>query len=131
MNPIYSLEVNSDQAKTVIHALDFFSRIGMCQIEEIESFLAWNGVIRDSNKREQIRYFCDQIKLLLGHPINGHAGIAQEEVPKTCRIAYDIQCVLRKQVADTERKDEFNVWHYDPMHIVKDVPLAKCTVKEQ
>lgn len=126
----YRLELNSEQARTVIQALDLFSRIGMGQIEEIEHFLFWNGIlgVDDLGKKEQIRNLCNQIKILLGHPINGHAGIAQEQVPRICRLAWDIQCVLRQKVAGAEGEGAHSVWHHDPLHIVKDVPLAKCQV---
>lgn len=134
--PSYHLEVNSEQAHAIIKALDLFSRIGMGQMEEVEHFLSWHGVLdlRDEStvtKRDEIRSLCDQIKVLLGHPVNGHYGIAQEAVPKACRIAYDLQCVLRQKVAGAEGEGPHSVWHHDPMHLVKDVPLAKCTVTTQ
>ena len=131
----YHLALNPEQAHAVIKALDLCSRIGMGQLEEIEHFLAWNGVF-DMNdpttlaKRDEVRALCDAMKAVLGHPANGSHGITQEAVPRVCRVGYDVQCVLRQVIAREEHEGSHSVWHHDPLHIVSDVPLAKCEVTE-
>lgn len=127
----YRLEMNSEQARAVIAALDLFSRIGMGQLEEIEHFIAWEGVlkIREPHTlimRDALRDLCNQMKAILGHPTNGSWGITNAEVPKRCRVAYDLQCVLRQVVGRHEGEQSHSVWLHDPLHVVKDVPLAKC-----
>ena len=135
--PIYILEMNSEQAHAILAALDFYSRMGMLQIEELASFFKWQGMLNvgtDPNfipRMDAIRAACDQIKQIMGQSLDGHMGIANREVPRICRVGYDLQCVLRQVVAKEEKEHSFSVWHHDPLHIVRDVPLATCTLTQK
>jgi hypothetical protein len=131
----YTLELDSEQAHALVKALDFYSLMGMHQFEEIASFMRWNGQwdLREVNtgvKLRAVERACDELKRAAGHEPNSCYGITCPEVPKVCKVCYDLECVLRQQVARIEKYHKMSTWHHDPMHIVSDVPLAKCTVEE-
>jgi len=41
------------------------------------------------------------------------------------RIAYDLQCVIRADIAERENHPRSSVWHGPPLHTCKSEPLAK------
>lgn len=125
----YQLTLNSEQVNVLIQALDVFSRIGMGQLEIVaESLRDQYQYSIPRNKLQTIEYCLDAAKQALGHDKNSSFGILSPDTPKCSKIAYDIQCVVRQAVAKTENHGNHSVWHGNPLHTVKDVPLAEIKV---
>lgn len=130
----YNLKLTTQQAHVVIQALDLFSRLGMGQFEIVSEVLRDIGVMRYSDadfneKRDSTDALLDELKAVFGHPPNGSLGIMAAVEPS--RIAYDIECVLRKEIAKQEQHGSHSVWHHKPLHTAKTVPLAEVTAEEE
>jgi len=122
----YQLTLSTKQANVLIDALDAYSRIGMGQLEIVaESIIKQYKHKYSPETMNVVRHCMDTAKISLGHPVNGCYGIMGTDTPKSSQIAYDIQCVLRKLVAQQENHGEHSVWHNDPLHADRDTPLAK------
>lgn len=48
-----------------------------------------------------------------------------KELTENGRIAYDLQCVIRQDIAEREGHPRSSVWHGQPLHACKTEPLAK------
>lgn len=117
------LELNDKQARIVINALDIYSRIGMLQLDAVAHLLGDLGLHQDPWK---VKEFFDVIKReLFELPPGANHGICSPKVPDVCKIAYDIQCVIRKDIAERENHPTSSVWRGEPLHTCKAEPLAK------
>lgn len=125
----YTIELDDDHIRVFINAMDLFARIGMGQIEEIANIAMMNDIY-DVNQIEHVRQLCKEIKTGLHIPTNGSMGINSNKVPSQHKIAWDMQCVVRQVVAQVEGHGKHSVWHQDPLHCEKSVPLITCTHKE-
>lgn len=102
-----TIEMNDKQAGVIIDALDMYSRVGMGQLEIIEEFLRmhfWGKFdkYKVSTIFNETRRQISIIKaLVFDHSPNGSWGIFNEEVPQSCREAFDIIQALRKPLAVT------------------------------
>lgn len=131
-NVSYQITLSPKQANVLVEALDVYSRIGMGQLEIVEeSIRKQYGFKYPLNIMDIIRNCLNTAKIALGHPVNGSYGIAGPDTPKSSQIAYDLQCVLRKQIADQENHGSHSVWHHDPLHTAHDVELAEVRVVER
>ncbi|MAE81284.1 MAG: hypothetical protein CMB80_01020 [Flammeovirgaceae bacterium] len=128
-DPIYNLKLSPEHARIVVAALDLYSRIGMGQFEEIPAIFRLDRRI-DRDQLDTVRQLVDAIKeTLFQLPPNASFSICSEkDVLPDYRTAYDIECVLRQQVATIEKHHKMSVWHGDPLHTNKDIPLVKCEV---
>jgi hypothetical protein len=63
------------------------------------------------------------MKRKLGHTYNGSFGIANKEVHDSGKIAYDLECVVRKLLAELNNHEVWSVWRNDPMCLGSE-PLA-------
>jgi hypothetical protein len=126
---MYKLEVELDgiQARVVINALDLFARIHMGQIDAIANVLSEGDYTPE--QIDNVRSLCKEIKTELGHHANGSYGIYNSKVPVDGRAAWDIQCVIRKAIAEVENHSPHSVWHHGSLHAAKEVPLIKCTIQ--
>jgi len=100
--------------------LDFYSRIGIGQFEEIVhgSFIFdWGSPVSWNNQYDQIRHLLDGVKFnLIGMPFNASLGICGPDTPERAKIAYDIQQVVRHRLAwDREPKGGYTVDFDKPM----------------
>ena len=127
--PKYTLTLTSAQARTVIHALDLYSRVGMRQFDSIGSVLTFE-LRRDGEESvdaiQAARQAFTAAKKALGFEPGSSLSI--RGAPRLARIAYDIQQVLRQRVANQESPGGHSVWHDDPLP-TDDHPLATCTVE--
>jgi hypothetical protein len=126
---MYQLELTTEQAKVVIAALDAYSRIHMGQIGIVAEIMTEGSY--DSEDLADVRGLCSDIKEAVGLPTNGSYGIFHPKVPPQAKVSWDIVCVLRQVVARAENHGSHSVWHQDPMHCEKSVPLAKCRFEDQ
>lgn len=122
----YVLTLDPKQARIVIAALDLYSRIGMRQLEEIGSVLstALNRTEEDHVVMRGAGAMFRAAKEILGFGHGESLGIFH--APHAARVAWDIQQVLRKAVADREEHDRMSVWRDAPLPAAHDVPLASC-----
>lgn len=125
----YQLTLNTEQVNVLINALDVFSRIGMGQLEIVAECLRdqYNYTI-PQDKLQCVQLCLDAAKVALGHSESGCYGICSPETPKCSKVAYDIQCVIRQVVAKEECHGTHSVWHGNPLHTLKDVPLCEAKV---
>jgi hypothetical protein len=123
------------QARLLTEALDFYSRIGIGQLEELVNSFRWLCDPRLKDKHHELevaRRMIDSIKLLLFNmPANASYGIYHQEVPECYRAAWDIQKVIKHQLwLDRQAEEgEDSISRYcvdadEPRQSAKDQPLA-------
>jgi len=121
--------IDEYQAKTLIRALDFYSRIGIGQFREIVIAFSWWK--RDEQwvvHRDDVDRLIQEVQWnLTGMPYNASYGIASPETPEKAKIAYDIKQVIRHRLAwDREPKGGMTVDFDSPMKASeKDFPTIK------
>jgi len=107
--PAYELANLSEiQARTLVEALDLFSRIQIGQLEEILS-MARMGSIPHRDERtvsarieevEEAEVLLNEVKrLLTGHSPNASFGILGEKTPESAKVAYEVQRAIRHRLA--------------------------------
>lgn len=124
---MYQLNLNSNQAKVVIAGLDVLSRIGMGQLEAVAEHVPEPRQDFTGQSLQLMREELNKAKAWLGQPPGGSYGIGHEKTTNEAKVAWDIQCVLRKVVATEEKHGLHSVWHYDPLHYGSE-PLATAAV---
>jgi len=100
------LTMSENQARTIISALDLYSRLGIGQVDRVKEVLdrdfgRWKG---DSNDiklllRKIKDYYFPEFK-----GGNGYFGIFQESCPEESKISWDLIQVIRYALA----------WHNNP-----------------
>lgn len=107
--PAYELANLSEiQARTMVDALDLFSRIQIGQLEEILSMARMGSIPhrddQDVSARieeiEEAEPLLHEVKrLLTGHSPNASFGILGGKTPESARVAYEIQRAIRHRLA--------------------------------
>lgn len=107
--PIYELaQLSEVQARTLVDALDLFSRIQMGQLEEIMNMARMGSIPhrddQDVSARieeiEEAEPLLHEVKrLLTGHSPNASFGIFGNKTPESARVAYEIQRAIRHRLA--------------------------------
>ena len=119
---MYKMMISKEQARTMIQALDLFSRIGIGQFDELLNHPTWqNALIQNKIKhshRVVVNHLLDSIKrLVTGYPSNVSQGITIADEPN--RVAYDLIQVMRHCIAKTRSTSEHPmlrlVDHQEPM----------------
>lgn len=126
----YQIELNEKQVNYLIKALDLYTRIGLGQFEEILNWeFQWNKLSYEFST--EIRQRLDFIKCLLtGLPSSASRGIFGSDTPEGCKIAYDIQQVVRHCVAwNNKPEGDWTVDFREPMNASQE-PLPQCKVSE-
>jgi len=102
-----TLTLNEKQAEVVADALDFHSRLGMCQFGEISSECIHAGVKGADGNRlgvgecERLREMCEEMSRLFGFSGSGHAhAIGSQHVPEWAKRAFEVKKVLDKTLAE-------------------------------
>jgi hypothetical protein len=127
---MFQMMFNERQARTLMRALDLYSRIGIGQFEELIHLFRWQFDPRLKDKLDQIEMSeqrLNEIKTLLFdlHP-NSSFGIFNKDVPDEFRVAWDLQKVIRHQIwKESENPTRFTVDSYPPDQSVADQPLAQ------
>lgn len=126
----YTLTVSPEQAHVLTKALDFYARMGMGQLEEVNNVLQAlhpdNFFNLDCKLRADLMEAkSDHFNFLPG----GSYGIGNPKVPAECKTAYDLECVIRQAIAKQENHGSHSVWHHDPLHYNREVPLAAISVE--
>lgn len=87
----YNLTITENQAKLLVKALDFYSRIGMGQFEELVRLLS-DERCNNFGIANDLMYVVKSV--LFG---KNHFGIMSKELPDNFRIAWDIRKVIEHQ----------------------------------
>lgn len=136
---IYKIEVNEEQLRIILNALEGYTRAGTEQYDIMIEALTGYKYSYDTNKAINTA-----IRSLVGCELDPNAswGIHNEQIGDNYRVAYDMIQVLRhtQAWANAEDKEETRWSHgvkymgisFDaPMSTTKkDVPLIKCEVKD-
>lgn len=123
--PAYELANLSEiQARTMVDALDLFSRIQIGQLEEILSMARMGSIPhrddQDVSARieeiEEAEPLLHEVKrLLTGHSPNASFGILGGKTPESARVAYEIQRAIRHRLAlDRQPESGMGVDFDDP-----------------
>lgn len=122
----YTLTVTEDQARIIHDALDLYTRIGIGQFENVLEVYD-RGCRLKPEQRHAIRESLLCAKTAAGHPRNGSWGIHHVKVADRFRSAYDIQQVVRHQIAwDHNPKGGIQV-QFDRPQQTSDSPLPTIT----
>ncbi len=117
-------------ARQFIDVIDLYVRIGLGQIHTYIECL-YNSPLTHSDNRCVLNALEENALIVvrnLGFD-RGHSwGITSDGMPERAKIAYDVECVIRKVVAELEEQGKHSVWHRDPLHTCKRVPLAIASV---
>ena len=114
-------------------ALDLYSRLSLGQVGELGGVLMDLHFERCHTKitrwdlQEKVN---TALKPCLGLEQGGHLGMGHKEQHETGKIAYDIECVLRNQVAKVEQHNVHSVWHRTPLHYSQE-PLPIITTNNE
>jgi len=125
MNKKYKLTVTEKQANVIRKALEIYSRIGLGQFVEILYHPQWWLNVNDTEKVH--KDIDNLIKSVCGFEnSNMSYGIYSEEVDDTCRVAYDIEQVIRHRISwDNNPEGGFTVNFGKPMKTSKKEELPK------
>lgn len=110
----FNLTLNEFQAKVMVQALDVFSRIGIGQLEEIESLLRRHG--HNDFNYDAVKDALNLLKQeIMGQPPNGSFGIHHPEVHDVFKVSWDLQQVVRYCLAWSQHPEGgFGVNFYEP-----------------
>ncbi len=123
------LELTDKHASVLIAALDCYTRLQMGQLRALADVIAdaKDSLGAPLPEAWQIReqYTDELTSRLFGYPQNASHGICSPHVPESAKVAYDLQCVIRADIAKRENHPRSSVWHGPPLHTAKAVPLAE------
>jgi hypothetical protein len=110
-----TITVTEDQLRLIQEALDFYSRVGIGQFNEIKDHPTFYNIIRKSltgedGKMDYERYHAirNNVDMMLVQPrnmllndytldLNASRGIYNPEVDESCRVAFDLIQVIRHE----------------------------------
>jgi len=99
----YNLKISVDHGYLLIKALDFYSRIFMGQLGEIEYLVRMEELHPVEGHKpdlEKVKSLCDELKAeIFGMPQNMSWGIRNTQVGVDAQRAYEIQQILRHRLA--------------------------------
>lgn len=126
----YTLAITEEQARVLVNACDFFSRIGIGQLDRVLDEFRFSKDV-SPEKLDEARKFIDHAKFLLtGFPPNASHGIRSPQVKDIYRVAYDLQQVIRHRLAwDAKPEGGIGV-HFDEPWRSSNEPLATITEKK-
>lgn len=117
-----TITLTTKQAHVLVNALDIYSRIGLGQTEALAQGL--QELHPGIHYWDIVHKHTDPIKQeLFGFTGGASYGVGNPKVSDAASIAYDLQCVIRKCVAQVEDHSTSSVWHSEPLHYGSE-PLA-------
>lgn len=122
----YLLNINKTQAKTISHALDFFSRIVGAKFDVILESISWE---KRDNLEKVSEMLLDIKQLLTNLSRNATYGIGK--VSEEAKIAYDLHQVIRHQLAWDEKPEGDITIDFDTPRKVSQQDLATINKKSE
>ena len=127
------IEVDEQQARVILKALDLYGRIHMGQLDEIYSVLRNDGKDMGVGRNEFEYEFCKLKKLLfpeLEHRYSYHA--IGGNIPEGPKVAYDMIQVIRNKMAWATHDGKEMPWTVDydpPLKVSEKTDLCECEVE--
>lgn len=122
----YTLTVDEVQADVILRALDFYSRVGCGQFNEISGIFRHDPRKKPSDPR-LIHANVESLRQQLLQLSDGVAySICDRRVPQDYRMAYEILQVIRNCKAWTEHPGGGPFVQFDPPFVTTDHPLCKA-----
>jgi len=119
----YELKLTEQQARVVVQALDFWSRMFLGQVEEIK----WHPAVQ-GRKSMALDSLLRQLKPVIFPELSSHAyfGIHSDKVPDEARQAFDILQVIRHQMwISNGREPRYVVDADEPMRLSENESLPR------
>jgi len=94
------------QVQTLANALDFYSRIGACQFDQIEWMARLGQLVKLDGKRgdfDEVGRLCHRLKACFGLPPNASFGIYQRNLDEIFKSSYDIYKIIMYRL--TKKRD--------------------------
>lgn len=115
--PSFVLTLSEKQAEVLVAALDFYSRIGIGSIQEVQNVVMRERHCRPDACHDAVRNALDFVKReLYGLEANAGFGIFHKDVPDHFKVAWDLQQVIRHKIAWTANPGGgFGVNYHEPM----------------
>ncbi len=115
--PRFVLNLSESQAQVLVAALDFYSRIGIGSLHEVEGLISREAHCRKDACHDAVRNALDFVKReLYGLEANAGFGIFHKDVPDKFKVAWDLQQVIRHKIAWTANPaGGFGVNYHEPM----------------
>lgn len=129
MSDHYQLTLTPTHARAMIRALELFQRTSMGHWR----FVA-EAILGEHSSDPHNAELADQIaetlrcKLTPDMSPNQHKGIGGASMD--AKRVYEIECVLRQQIARQEHHGSHSVWHHDPLKWSGD-EMPTCEVKPE
>lgn len=132
----YVLTLSPEQARAVQSALDLYMRVGIGQLKTVAE--VWgdigtreNGETEASDEAEHL--FAVGCEALTGFPSNSSWSIAnRDKVHIKARRAYEVDGMLRQQIARVEKHGDHSVWHHDPLSLTGEAfPTVSVTGEDK
>lgn len=130
----YQITVSDEQAKLIVAALDLYSRVGAGQFQEVAevAYPSWDTKDFNRDAKDAAKELLTQAKQMLFPELGGNTayGTTSQELNVCFKRAYDVQCVIRKVIAQHEKYHSTSIWHNGPLPC-DNISLATCEVVEE
>ena len=129
---ITTVELNEEQRRVVLSALNLFFRLHMGQYREFLYEVVPNEVDRDDVRQKMIEIHQLVYPELSG--LNASYGIRSAQTPEKARVACDIHDAIRSKAAwfQYPKGDKLNVSFDLPQQVGKEpFPKVKCRWEEE
>lgn len=103
----YQLKISTEQAQTLVAALEFYMRIGLGQFEmmDVHPTIAEKMYALDCDEGDRVRMMATMLKRsLFGFEANQSYGIGNRELHPSVHTAHDIHDVIRHRLAHDSLK---------------------------
>lgn len=132
----YRLTMSTKQARLIVSALEHYIRTGFGHWSAVAQQIVdmhappKPGEVGDYCKtRDVVRGVLESLRPLLMSDAcqspNCHYGVGSPHTHSSVDLAYEIECIIRKAIAEQEQHDSWSVWHNDPISFTGE-PFAKC-----
>jgi hypothetical protein len=114
-------DLKPEHARVIIKALELYTRLSLGQLEYVGEVVAEmhpepHGF--DASKmtaHDMISLFRMMKEPIIGIASNGGLGIGHDKQSLNGKLAYEIECTLRREVAKAEKHGDHSVWHRKPL----------------
>lgn len=120
----YNLQVSLFQLQIIQKALEYYGRIGLGQLNYLNEIIA---PLHPGIDHGALSAAVELLKrMALPHMSqNGSYGVGHPKVHINAHTAFDLDAVIRQQIAKDENHGSHSVWHHPPLHYNRSQPLPK------
>jgi hypothetical protein len=123
----YNLKLTHKQLRVIETALDLYARIGIGQLEIIAEKLNSEFFIHDSKTPTEWKkeLNIDNAKENMGLDNGSNFGIGNDKVSENSNIAYEIDKVIQKKIAEVEEHQKYSTWYNGVVCRYSKEPIAE------